>query len=911
MTASLRDRLGAALGGAFAIERELGGGGMARVFVAEETALGRRVVIKVLEPDLAGTIDADRFHREIGFAAQLSHPHVVPLLTAGEVDGIPYYTMPFVKGRSLRDRLRQAAGPLPVPEAIAVVRDVLRAVAHAHRNGIVHRDLKPENVLLSDDGALVTDFGIAKAVGAATGGGSSPQHTSAGIVLGTPAYMAPEQAVADPAADHRVDLYACGAMLFEMLNGQPPFTAGTSTEIMRAQVLQSPPDLAERRPALPRELTDLVMQCLAKRPGDRPQMADDVLKALDAIGAGATAPHRTASAPGTAARTAGASTTGDAPAAGRWGRRLGIGAVLAIVALGGVWQLLPARTRGVVTGILFRPTAVADARRVVVVPFSNQTGDTALAVLGDMAADWLTRGIARTGTVEVVDARTAKIASIIVDSTGVVRVRGRDVEIADETGAGLVVSGRYYREGDRLHVEAQLLDVANGRQLPLASISGPASDKPALVEALRRRAMGTMAPIVNGDRAWSEGMGDPPSYESFLEVYSAVAAFARGDTADAFRRYRVAESLDSGYVVPLVLNAYAHADVGIMDRVPAALDTARALLARVEARRSNAIPSELVMVDFLRAQVAGDAEATYAAAREGIRLLPGSDIAVIAAMAAVWANRPDSALRFLERSDAFRGVNLIRPGYWRWKIAALHLGHRPDEAIRTARMALAQFPDDPELDAMQAMAFAAAGQPGDALVAHQRLLDRASTRPAPRLVHAAASVVELLRQHGYAAAADTAAAAALERLALAGRDPASGARAAWGRLQMAAHDAAGARRTWLALRRESPDDARAGAGLALLEVAAGRRDAARASLAALVPASTTGLQRADALLLRARVAAALGDPPTALRDLAEAIATGATFGNPLEAGVVLIAAAPEFRGLATDPSFVALLRARR
>jgi len=143
MTASLRDQLAAALGSAFTIERELGGGGMARVFVAEEKALGRRVVIKVLEPDLAGTIDADRFRREIGFAAQLSHPHVVPLLTAGEVDGIPYYTMPFVKGRSLRERLGQAAGPLPVPEAISVIRDVLRAVAHAHRNGIVHRDLKP------------------------------------------------------------------------------------------------------------------------------------------------------------------------------------------------------------------------------------------------------------------------------------------------------------------------------------------------------------------------------------------------------------------------------------------------------------------------------------------------------------------------------------------------------------------------------------------------------------------------------------------------------------------------------------------------------------------------------------------------------------------------------------------------
>ncbi|MCU0624753.1 MAG: serine/threonine protein kinase, partial [Gemmatimonadaceae bacterium] len=347
MTASLRDQLGAALGSAFAIERELGGGGMARVFVAEERALGRRVVIKVLEPELAGTIDADRFRREIGFAAQLSHPHLVPLLTAGEVDGVPYYTMPFVKGRALRDRLLQAAGPLPVPEAVGIIRDVLRAVAYAHRNGVVHRDLKPENILLSDDGALVTDFGIAKAVGASTGGRASPTQTTAGIVLGTPAYMAPEQATADPSADHRVDLYACGAILFEMLNGLPPFTLGTSTEIMRAQVHQTPPDLADRRPELPRELTGLVMQCLAKRPSDRPQMADDILRALDAIGAGATAPHAPVRGGDTGTERQGsaarrhpesgaahpnaalpnAAPPDTAPAAGRrWGRRVAVGA---------------------------------------------------------------------------------------------------------------------------------------------------------------------------------------------------------------------------------------------------------------------------------------------------------------------------------------------------------------------------------------------------------------------------------------------------------------------------------------------------------------------------------------------------------------------------------------------------------
>jgi TolB-like protein/tetratricopeptide (TPR) repeat protein len=909
MSASLRDQLIEALGATYAIERELGGGGMARVFLAEERALGRRVVIKALEPELAGTIDADRFRREIGFAAQLSHPHLVQLLSAGDAGGVPYYTMPYVKGRSLRDRLQQVAGPLPVPEAVSVIRDVLRAVAYAHRNGVVHRDLKPENILLSDDGALVTDFGIAKAVGASTGG-ESGTRTTAGIVLGTPAYMAPEQATADRAADHRVDVYACGALLYEMLDGLPPFHQGTTAEIMRAHVHQSVPDLAPKRPEVPAELAQLAMDCLAKRPADRPQMADDVLRRLDAIGASATAPHHAAWTSSGATPVA----RGASASPGRWGRRAALGLVGVAVVAAVAWGALPARTRAVVRGILGRTAPAADARRVVVVPFVNQTGDAALDVFGDMAADWLTRGIARTGSVDVVDARTAKVASIIVDSTGVVRVRGRDVEIAGETGAGLVVSGRYYREGDQLHVEAQLLDVPSRRVQSLASISGAAADKPALVERLRQRVMGTMAPIVNGDNAWSVGMGDPPSYEAFLEVYAAVAAFARGDTADAFRRYRRAEALDSGYVVPLVFNAYAHADVGIMERVPAALDTARAILGRLEARRTRAIPSELVMMDFVRAQVAGDAEATYAAATDGIRLLPGSDIAVIAAMTAVWANRPDSALRFLEKSDAYRGINLIRPGYWRWKIAAQLLGGRAGDAITSATTARQQFPDDPELDGMAALAFAANDQPDDALDALDRLLAKATVRPEPRLVHAAASVVEALRHFGHPADAGRAGATAMARLSDEGR--ARGAAvsaahyAAWGRLAAAAGDRRAARTAYAALATVRPGDVRAIGGAALLDAADARLPAAQAALA-LLPGPATGITRADALLWRARVSAALGDPRSALRDLGEALATGATFGNPFEAGVTLVRALPEFSGMASDPAFQALVRPRR
>src|SRR5579863_9614083 len=217
---TVRERLQATLGTAYSLDRELGGGGMSRVFVATETALGRTVVIKVLSPDLAEALNAERFRREIQLAARLQHPHIVPLLTAGESGGLPYFTMPFIQGESLRERL-ESRGELPVTDAVRVLREVASALAYAHANGVVHRDIKPDNVLISGGAAMVTDFGVAKAISAATlPQRSGGQLTGLGIALGTPAYMAPEQAAADPTADARADLYSLGAMAYELLTGQ-------------------------------------------------------------------------------------------------------------------------------------------------------------------------------------------------------------------------------------------------------------------------------------------------------------------------------------------------------------------------------------------------------------------------------------------------------------------------------------------------------------------------------------------------------------------------------------------------------------------------------------------------------------------------------------------------------------------
>lgn len=284
---SLRDQLQQTLGTAYRLERELGGGGMSRVFLAEETALGRRVVVKVLPPDVAAGVNADRFKREIQMAARLQHPHIVPVLSSGEMEGVPYYTMPYVEGESVRARLARA-GRMSITETIGILRDVAKALAYAHERGIVHRDIKPDNVLLSGGSATVTDFGIAKAIAASRSeGGAQPATlTSIGSSIGTPAYMAPEQAAADPATNHRADLYAFGCTAYELLTGRPPFVDKNPQRLLAAQMSDAPEPVLALRPDTPPVLADLVMRCLAKDAEARPQRAADLVQVLETTTSG-------------------------------------------------------------------------------------------------------------------------------------------------------------------------------------------------------------------------------------------------------------------------------------------------------------------------------------------------------------------------------------------------------------------------------------------------------------------------------------------------------------------------------------------------------------------------------------------------------------------------------------------------
>ena len=356
----LAERLQAQLGPEFVIGRELGGGGMSRVFLARDTTLARDVVVKVLSPDLAAAVSVERFRREIMTVASLNHPNIVPVLRAGEVGALPYFLMPYIPGESLRARLTR--GPLSVRQTTSIMKDVARALAYAHEHGIVHRDIKPDNILLSGDAATVTDFGVAKAIVASRKPGAAerpPSMTGEGITIGTPLYMAPEQAVADPTVNHSADLYALGAVAYEMLVGTPPFGGRSAAAVLAAHARETPTPIERRRYDVPRELVSLIMQCLEKEPERRPKSGSFLVRALDdsAISGGR---------PATSARSRRRSLR-------RWGW---VVAVLALVLLAAWWRTTrrsaaapPAaaaptavRPAGGSVAVQIRPTLPDDAR---------------------------------------------------------------------------------------------------------------------------------------------------------------------------------------------------------------------------------------------------------------------------------------------------------------------------------------------------------------------------------------------------------------------------------------------------------------------------------------------------------------------------------------------------------------------
>ena len=453
---SLQEQIRETLGPTFTVERELGGGGMSRVFVAYDQTLERRVVVKVLAPELMADINAERFRREILVIAGLQHPHIVPVLSAGEMGGRPYLVMPFVDGESLRTRIARG-GPMRVADAVSVLRDTARALAYAHERGIVHRDIKPDNVLLHAGSAVVADFGVAKALDVARrtpGLESRGPLTAAGASLGTPGYMAPEQIAADPNADYRVDIYALGITAYEMLTGKIPFHGMAPHALLAAHLSESPTPIAQLRRDIPAALAALVMRCLEKDPDKRPQNAGQVLAALDdpAVLSGELGPATVTGATA-AARTATARRT--------WTLITAAGVVIA-AAIAGLFVSQRTETPA-------RPAVVAAAvPSIAVLPFVELGADSTGLAASAVATE-LTSALARDGRVRVASGNTAvalqkrlALGQTVVDAVT------------------LYVEGVVQREKNRVRVDARMVNAADGFMVWAQSYEGDATQLLAL-----------------------------------------------------------------------------------------------------------------------------------------------------------------------------------------------------------------------------------------------------------------------------------------------------------------------------------------------------------------------------------------------------------------------------------------------
>ncbi|MGH7612705.1 MAG: protein kinase domain-containing protein, partial [Gemmatimonadales bacterium] len=500
---SLLERLRAALAGRYAVERELGHGGMAVVFLARDLKQRRPVAIKVFRPELAAVLGADRFLREIEIAARLTHPHILPLYDSGEAGGLLFYASPHIEGETLRDRLSRER-QLPVEEAVEIARQVASALAQAHSHDVLHRDIKPENILLQGDEVIVADFGIARAITAAGG----EKLTETGIVVGTPAYMSPEQAMGEPVLDGRSDVYSLGCVLYEMLTGEPPYTGPTAQAILARRLTDPVPPLTTVREQVPATLEQAIRKALARVPADRFATATRFAEALGRRG--------TERAPVVVGR--------------RW-VGWAIGAVaLAVAGVGGTLFVSRSSTAGSL-----------DSDLVAVAPF-NVRG-AGLSLWSEGLVEYLSRSLDGAG-----ELRTVSPSVFLRGWSGAADpASARD--LGRRTGARLVVFGSLVRGGlDSVRLRATLLDVADGQSQAEVEVPGDTLAIDRVADSLAvslLRELGRSRPVAAVRNAPFSG-ASLPALKEFLR---GEQFYRRGQYDAALAHHARAAALDSSFAL--------------------------------------------------------------------------------------------------------------------------------------------------------------------------------------------------------------------------------------------------------------------------------------------------------------------------------------------------------------------------
>ncbi|HEX2778362.1 MAG TPA: protein kinase [Gemmatimonadaceae bacterium] len=502
----LHDDLAAALAHRYEVERELGHGGMAIVYLARDVKHSRRVAVKVLRPDLASSIGAERFLREISVAAGLTHPNILSLHDSGAAEGLLYYVMPFIEGETLRARLDREH-QLPIDEALAIARQVGAALDYAHAHGVVHRDIKPENILIAGEHVCVADFGLARALYTA----STQRLTESAVAVGTPAYMSPEQAAADPEVDGRADIYSLACVIYEMIVGTPPFRGATAQALLAQHLTASAPSICAQRANCPPALDAAVRRALEKVPADRFRTARDFIAALSAAPTPATLP---------------AAAVATSPARSRRARILGIAAGIAVVAGG--------------TGIAIAKgwherDVQLDPATFAVLPFTTRGGAADTSVLADRIGDAL-------GEWQGVKVRRLPHASGSSERLNL----GDALEQARTLGASRAIGGTTSRQGDSVEVRLTVYDLAardEGRHWPPivlpAGVAPPRSTLRRVANAMLRD---------GAELPWRDDAdASQPSWTAWLAYDSARRALAHWDLAVASRKLHDATAADAAH----------------------------------------------------------------------------------------------------------------------------------------------------------------------------------------------------------------------------------------------------------------------------------------------------------------------------------------------------------------------------
>jgi TolB-like protein/tetratricopeptide (TPR) repeat protein len=567
------------------------------------------------------------------------------------------------------------------------MREVASALAYAHGRGIVHRDIKPENVLLSEGAAMVSDFGVAKAL-ADAGESGGATLTSLGVALGTPAYMAPEQGMADPRTDHRADIYAFGVLAYELLAGRTPFSGRAPQATLAAHVTEAPEPIERARTSTPPALAALIMRCLAKSPADRPQSAQEIVQAIDTVSTptSGTAPWVTATTAGTA--PAAVTPAERAPSARRRPSvLLGVVAGFAAVLLGG-WY---ASTR------LGGPP-LAD-RRIAVAPFENLTGDSTIDLVGRMAADWLTQGIAQADSVDVVSSMA--VLSAMADAppgTNVVDLLSR------ATGASVVMTGTIYAQGDSLRLQGAIIDARTGRQtITLDPATAPRSDPMIAIEALRERLLGAVAieqdPSMRGIRA--------PKYSAYREFVAGLEKFTRAGNAASRPHLERAIALDSTLAAAYGLLAVSYSNQSMWD-------SSEAVTKRLARFQDRFTAVERGQYDWLLANLSGSDEAQLAAAQKLLARDSTWDWMYLSGLYGNRLLRPTMAVAMLEASDS---AALVAGWYAQVTnlATAYHLAGRHQDELAMLRTRRRDYPSRVALPARDLRALGALGDSAAAL----------------------------------------------------------------------------------------------------------------------------------------------------------------------------------------------------